>query len=587
MIYHIKTKTQTKSAYDFLKSEPLIGADTETTGLDPYLNEALLVQLGTPDDQFVFDMYHLEQDSRQLIFDILQAPKITKIFQNGKFDYKMLKVNYGVKVANLADTMITEQLLTKGTKKKGFGLGELVEKYRAGSMNKEIRSNFIDKELGYEFSEEEIAYAANDVKVLTKIYLEQLEVAKGYDGMLDLINLENNTVRVMAEMECNGIYPDQAAWISLEGSALIGKAAALAAVIPYFEPYHLKDLFGNLDINFDSPTQVKPTLEKIVGHTLKSTDAKYLAHVDHPVITALLEYREWGKKISTYGRCFLDSVHEVTNRIHAKYLQLGTDSGRSSCTAPNMQNIPKLEAYRTPFRAELPNWKMISADFANQELRVLAELSKEPAFIKCIEDGLDLHKMVGSILLNKRYEDITDAERSRAKTLNFGTVYGMSAYGLAKTLKIDKDEAKELLKKFFEAFPNIYSFLKQCEREVAQTKIAVSTLDGRIRNLANMDWDDWRKRSHALNIAKNHPIQGASASITKLALVNLQDKINEDNLEAKIVAVIHDEILVECHEDIAQKVATIVTDCMVEAFNFYCPNVTMTVDAIIDNHWVH
>jgi DNA polymerase-1 len=179
-------------------------------------------------------------------------------------------------------------------------------------------------------------------------------------------------------------------------------------------------LFGDLDINFDSPIQVKTTLEKIVGFKLKNTDAKYLGQFEHPGIGALLEYREWNKKITTYGSCFLDAVHSVTNRIHAKYLQLGTDSGRSSCTAPNMQNIPKEDEYRKPFCAQLPNWKIISADFANQELRVLAYLSKEPAFMKCIEDGLDLHRMVGSILLNKPYEDITDEERVRAKTLNFG-----------------------------------------------------------------------------------------------------------------------------------------------------------------------
>jgi DNA polymerase-1 len=366
MIYLVQNKTQTKFAYDLLSSEPTLGADTETTGLDPFTSRVLLIQLGTSEHQFVFDIAKIPLDSLKLIFEILESPEIVKIFQNGKFDYKMLKQNFGITVRNLADTMIAEQLLTKGIKKKGFGLEELTQKYRAGKLYKATRKEFQEMKFGDKFSEEAIIYAAEDVRVLPFIYHEQLKLADE-KGMTSLLELENKVVPVMGELELNGIFLDKQKWKDLEQLAIKEREKAELALQKHFEPFYPKNLFGKLDLNYDSWQQIKPGLEKVLGHEIESTNEKYLAQFDHQVIDDLRKYREAAKAISTYGKVFLKYIHPETKRIHAEYLQLGTDSGRMSCANPNMQNIPHEQKYRTPFCAQKKEWKIISADFSSQD----------------------------------------------------------------------------------------------------------------------------------------------------------------------------------------------------------------------------
>jgi DNA polymerase-1 len=588
MICLVQNKEDLKKAYNFLSKEASLGADTETTGLDPLIDKILLIQLGTEKTQYVFDVARLKLNDLKLIFKIFESSNITKIFQNGKFDYKMLKSNFGVITQNLADTMIAEQLLTKGIKKRGFGLQELSEKYKTGKLNKKIREGFLNKKFGDSFTKEEIIYAAKDVEVLPLIYHEQLKIAEE-KNMRKLLDLENHTVKVIAEIELNGIYLDQNLWLNLEEEALKNKEKSEKKLQKFFEPYSDLNLFGKLDINYDSWQQIKPLLEKVLKHDIDNTNEKYLEQFDHEVIDALFEYREATKKITTYGNIFLKHIHPVSKRIHAKYLQLGTDSGRMSCTDPNMQNIPHEQKYRTPFCAESKDYQIISADYANQELRVLTQLSKEPAWLKAIKEGKDLHTMVASMMFGLPEEKCGKGTeyRTKAKTIGFGTIYGLSAYGLAKQLKIEKSEAQKLLNTFFTDFPKIKEFLKERETITKKLKCAISPLDGRIRDLGNIDWDDWRKKGHALNIGKNHPIQGASASITKLALIKIQHYIEQNKKDAKIIAVIHDEILIECHKDIADEMSKIVSEKMIKAFNYFCPDVIMEVTPDIGNHWIH
>jgi len=308
---------------------------------------------------------------------------------------------------------------------------------------------------------------------------------------------------------------------------------------------------------------------------------------EHPVISDLFKYREFSKRVSTYGETFLNYIHPVDERIHSSFQQLGADSGRMSSNDPNLQNIPHEQDYRTPFEAQREDWRIISADYSSQELRVLAQLSKEPAWLDAIKNKRDLHKMVASMMFRVPYDKVTKDLRTKAKTIGFGTIYGLSAYGLAKQLKISPDEGKSLLDSFFKAFPHVHRFLKQMERRALETKIAYSPLDGRIRDLSSVDWDDWRKRKHALNIAKNHPIQGASASITKLGLVLILKEFLKRNFKAKIIGVIHDEILVECPLNEAEEATEIVKSSMIKSFNHYCPDVPMEVEPVIARHWVH
>lgn len=593
MIYITKPE-QVKSAAAQLSGMTHIGVDTETTGLDPHTNKVLLLQLGNKHMQFVIDVYKVE-GHLQPVLNLLTDKEIVKVAHNAKFDYKFIRSSFGIRVANMGCTLILEQLLTKGFKVSGFKLADLVEKYNLGYMNKEEQSSFIDMKYGDAFTESQLEYAGKDIEVLIPIYSEQIKLLMKRD-MLSLGKLESECIEAISDMEYNGMYLDQEGWLKLESKATKNAADAKKELDPHFEPYCAKDMFGELEINYASPMQIKPVLSKIVGRPLESTNERYLNAFPHDAIKALLKYRGALKQISTYGKDFLTNINPKTKRIHANYLQLGTDSGRMSCRNPNMQNIPHDQEYRTPFATQAKDYKIISADFAAQELRVLTQLSKEQSFLTAISEGKDLHCMSASLLFNIPYEDFfedgkvkSDMKdyRTKSKTLTFGLVYGMGAWGLAQTLKIDKNEAQELLNRYFTVFPSIRTFLNRMSDEAQRNRYAYSPLDGRRRDLSNMDWDHWKKRKHALNIAKNHPIQGASASVTKLALIKIHKYIRTKSKDAGIVAVIHDEILVECHKDIVKEMKKVVENSMIEAFNFYCPDVPMEVDAIIDNHWIH
>jgi len=518
MIYHIQNKTNYNFAINNLKDLSTICVDTETTGLDPFTSKVLLLQLGNSKNAYVFNMSKLMDVEDGLIGlkTLIESRTIFKILQNAKFDYKMLKSDFGWSMNNFGDTMIAERLLTKGIKNKGFSLADLAEKYNTGhKLDKSIREGFINKVFGQDFTNEEIEYAGKDVLVLEQIYKSQLEIAER-DEMLDVLRLENLTIKAVAEMEYNGIYVDQEKWLELLDSAEKAKNDALIKLLAYFNDTNGQlDIFGNLDINFNSSVQLKKLLSDKLGFELESTNEKYLTQFKdtYPVIEDLFSYREQAKKISTYGAEFLQHVNPVTNRIHANYLQLGTDSGRMSCNEPNIQNIPapreeNAPDYRRPFCVQDPDYKFISCDFASQEIRVLTQLSGEQAFIDAIKEGRDLHKMSASLVFNIPEDQVTKQQRTFSKTITFSLVYGTSAFGLAKTLGIETNEAEELIKKYFNAFPKIKKLLEIFEQQGTRTRYAYSPLDGRRRYLYNVDWDDKKKRKHALNICKNHPIQG-------------------------------------------------------------------------------
>ena len=595
MIYIIQTISQARFAYNALSRERILGADVETTGLNPFTEQVLLVQLGTPKDAYIFDIGKLPEKAYKFFGDILESKLILKIFQNGKFDYKMLKSNFGMQTNHMADTMIAEQLLTKGIKKSGFGLEALAAKYKVGKkLNKSIRKGFIGKKLGDSFTKQEINYAADDVFVVHKIYAAQLKIAEKLN-MTDLIDLENRTVKAIAEMEYNGIFIDKTKWLALEDIAKKEKKIAEGKLNKFFTKGSFQlDIFGGLGINYNSPLQLKPLLEGVMGSELESTNEKYLSQFKHSVLDALFDYREHEKKITTYGSKFLEEVFPLTGRIHADYKQLGADSGRMACRNPNIQNIPAPgdetpddKNYRVPFCVQNKDYRFISADFSAQELAILTQMSKEKAFLDAILNNRDLHKMSAALVFDVPEAEVTKKQRKFAKTVTFSLVYGTSAYGLGKSLKIPTREAEDLMNKYFRVFPSIKNLLDSFVSTTERERCAISPLDGRRRDLANVDWEDFGKKKHALNIAKNHPIQGTAASTTKLALVMLQDYIETYKKDAMIIAVIHDEILVECHKDIAEEMQKATSKSMITAFKYYCPDVPMKADAMIGTHWLH
>lgn len=586
MIYVIQNKTQSEFARDYALRKNIIAIDTETNGLDPYTSDVLLVQVGDKKDQFVFDMGKLNKSAVKPLIEIFKNNDLLKLFHNSKFDYKMIKHHFGVSMDNVADTMLTELVLTKGVKKKGFGLDDLADKYRVGTKDKEIRENFLDMKLGDSFSKEELRYAANDVKILIPIYHKQLTIAENMN-LTGVISLENSVAPCVGDMELNGIYISRDKWLDLEQDAIDGAVEVKKELDEYFKPYCDLGVFGEPIVNYDSPKQIVELMSKITGRQLEDSQEKTLKELNHPAAKLLLEYRGYSKLISTYGQKFLEHIHPKTGRIHPDFKQLGTDSGRMACRDPNLQNIKRDQKYRTPFQVQDEDWKFLSCDYGSQELVIMAFLSGEEKFVKAIEEERDLHSMVASLIFGIPEDEISKDLRTRAKAINYGLMYGLTKYGLARDLDISIDEAEELMNSFFTKFSKIKKFLDKKAKEVLKTHKAIAPLDNRLRSLESFDWTDYGKRGWAQRINKNHSIQATAASITKKALVRIRGKIKEYNLNAKLIGQIHDEVLVTCHENDLAETEKMVEKEMKKAFHDYCPGIKIAADVEVGNHWIH
>lgn len=502
--------------FNWLATKQYIGLDTETTGLSPLTERVLLIQIGDPGEQWVFDVYRLQTE----IFKVLEAINnsgITKVMHHAKFDYGMIKTNFEIELNNIACTMLANQLLIAGKRNISSSLVACVEKYLGVKLDKSSRKRFAEKKFGSTFTKDELEYAGNDVQYLLPLLQEEQKLLSGRD-MNDLTQLEFETVKVTSEMEIEGIHINKTKWLKLKTIAQENILQARQNLDAFFTDFKGKDLFGQILINYDSPKQIKPVLEKIIGCTLKSTSIDDLKIVDHDVIEALLEYRKWQKRLTTYGESFLQQHLDVDHKIHTQFNQLGAATGRYSSENPNLQNIPKEQQYREPFDSGSKNYKIISTDFAQQELRLLAYLSQEPAFLKALEEGYDLHGYSATVLYGIPIDKFFDEKknireeyallRAKIKEINFGTIYGLGYKRLAKKLAIPEMEAKDTLYKYFKTFGRINSYLREVSDFARDNHYALSPLDKRRRDLTSFDWDDKKQAAHAINISKNMPFQG-------------------------------------------------------------------------------
>jgi len=556
--YYIDNFKNLEIAIKKLNEFEFLGIDIETNGLEPLYNDILLIQIGTPSVQCVFDVHKLGNHIFELIKFLNRKTETTFIAHNAKFDYSFLNVKYKFNPAKLVCTMIGEQLLTQGIKKVEYNIHAVLEKYIGKKIDKEQQTRFIDKIPGCEFTEKQLDYAAIDVEYLVPLYLRINTLLKER-GMEGLAKLEYETTMVTGDLETAGIYINDKEWLKLKNVAANNVTTAKHELDKYFKPYCSADMFGEMTINYNSPAQVLPVINKICKKTFKSTSATILkTHKSaYPVIEALLHYREEAKKISTYGEVFLHTHTKKDGRIHSNFIQLGARTGRYSSRNPNMTNIPRDQKYRTPFQAQLDDWLFISADFSQQELRLLVELSGEKRFIEAIEQNKDLHCFSASLLYDIPYETFFDSDgkidkemglkyRTPAKSITFGLLYGMGIMRLAKDLNLDFKTAKDLLKKYFDTFPNIKSCMDNLEDEAKKNKYAFSPLDGRRKDLSGLDWDNPRSVSHAMNQSKNLPFQGAGASTIKKAGCIIRKEILKKSYDAKIVNIIHDSR--NCHD---------------------------------------
>jgi DNA polymerase I len=563
-----------------LIAEPVIGLDTETTGLDPHTSKLRLIQVATPTTSFIIDLFRLPAGALTPVLDCLAAPRPIKVLHNAKFDAKFLLRYYGIRLNAIFDTYLASILISAGNENDRHGLDPVANRYLNLQIDKEPQLSDWSREL----SEYQLEYAARDAAVL--LPLRESLLAKLYEmDLLLAAELEFGCVLSVAGLELAGVYLDVDRWrelvkrIQIEHDKIaeslqeeLGKGAAQMS------------LFGGTAerINLDSPAQVKDALARL-GIEVEDTREWTLQKLarDHPILEKLLKHRSLSKNLSSYGEGVLDYVNPATGRIHADFRQIGTPTGRITTSSPSLQQIPHTTEYRSCFRAPQGR-KLIVADYSQVEMRILADFSGDGALLAAFDSGADLHRITASEMFGIPIDQVTPRQRESAKGLNYGLVYGMGAEGLASRIGTSVNEAHDLIDRYFKAYAGVARWLADAA-EHAVRQGSSRTASGRLW-IYRLDPEDRQQFNALKRVGKNAPIQGTASDIFKRAMTLLDEALLKR--DAQIVNSIHDELVVECEESIAEGVKEIVIRKMIEGAKEFLPRVAVTVEAVISDAWL-
>jgi len=641
---YIDNQREAQRAVDYLLKFDRLGYDTETTGLQIVQDKAklLLMQLGTEEVAYLFDPRKIDA---QILKEILESDSILKILHNAKFDYQVTRHDTGMRLTNVFDTMLAYRLLTSGLIEDGHGglvpagfrdksrkqfpykgLNFLCQKFLGISLDKSIRKSFTDNQYTKEYTKSQLEYAAQDVIVLhplCDILSEQLAA----EELIDTALLEFEFVTPVAEMELNGVYINKEKWRSIIDAARAEAEIFSARITEIVAPLSDQNtLFGATTVNIKSQPQLMDAFQKL-GYKLESTDESVLKKCDHPLAGLLLQFRAYEKLISTYGEAILKKIVPTTNRLHFVLHQLGADTGRLSSEKPNIQNIPQDKedaevkiSFRSCFEAEEGN-VILTADYSQCELRILAEVSQDRRFLDIFRKGQDLHIITSQQVFgysdndldtylkvkSKDHPDVNlldmfaaeDVDtykrvhdfRDKTKTINFGIVYGLSAWSLAGRFKIPQVEAEDILNNYFKTYSGIKRWLGRNAHETLANRYA-RTIIGRKKYFHLADPEDEeqfrRSRGAVRRMGNNSVIQGTNADITKEALIRLQEAYF--GLEGvRALFTVHDEIVSEVPASMAEYVAELKAEIMKQAFHRFIKTVPVgkddKVSVTIASHW--
>lgn len=574
----VSTENDLSRALDDLEQARAIGLDTETSGLDPYRSQPRLLQLSSPNSNYIIDLFQLPALRDRRLRDLLQAPRPVKIGHNIKFDLEFIWHHAGLRMHGLFDTMLADQLLTAGLANHSHSLAATAQRYLSVELNKlEQRSDWLGQ-----LTESQLEYAARDSAVLLPLRERLISRIKELK-LIEVAKIEFDCIAPVAAMELAGMHLDSPCWRDLVGRVRRDHDKLAAELRTMLPAAGSENLFGESGINLDSPQQIVEALHQLgisVPNSNASTLQPYAAA--HPVVEKLLDYRAAQKALTSYGENILEFVHPMTGRLHPHFRQIGTPTGRLSCSDPNLQQIPSSNNYRTCFRAPAGR-KLIVADYSQIELRIVADWSGDAALIKAFLEGADLHKLTASQMFGIPLGQVGKDERSAAKALNFGIIYGMGAQGLAARIGSSVPHAEELIKKYFKTYSGVAAWL----REAGETALRERMCRTRAGRLIHFDAGSSDRATLAMisRMGKNSPIQGTSADITKRALVLLLEGLKEAG-DAKIVNCVHDEIVVEADLAAAPEVAGIVRTAMVAAGREYMAQVPVEVETAIGGAWV-
>ena len=411
--------------------------------------------------------------------------------------------------------------------------------------------------------------------------MEEMQTAGVWDLYRDI---ELPLLRTLCVLEKNGIYMDvDQLHTTLERFKI--EVTALQEKI--------YDLAGET-FNINSPKQLGVILfEKLQLPVIKktktgySTDAEVLDMLrnDHEIVAQILAYRSVVKLVSTYLEGFEGLINPHTNRIHTTFNQMVTATGRLSSSDPNLQNIPvrseKGREIRALFKPNDGFDMFVSADYSQIELRILAHLSEDPALIQAFQNGEDIHRFTAAEVLGKSLEEVTPLERSHAKAINFGIIYGISDFGLSRDLGITRAEAKEYIELYFSRYPQIKAYMDRMVQEAHESG-SVRTMFGRVRPLPDINSRNFNRRSFAERTAMNTPIQGTAADIIKLAMNQVEQALEDEQLQSRILLQVHDELVLEVVKDEQERVETLLRQCMEQVVSLRVP---LQVDVHSATNW--
>ncbi|MBO0322922.1 DNA polymerase I [Muricauda sp. CAU 1633] len=566
--------------------------DTETTSINPLEAELVGIAFSWEVGKgFYVPFPETKNDAMPLIEKLrpfFEAENIEKIGQNLKYDIKVM-LNYGVEVkGKLFDTMLAHYLINPDMRHNMDVLSETYLNYTPVSITELIGKKGKNQlNMRQVPLEKQTEYAVEDADVtfqLAQKFRPELKEAQT-DKLFE--EIEVPLLRVLADMEREGI--------NLNEDFLKDLSTALETDIAELEKKIYED--AGEEFNIASPKQLgdilfgklnlvdKPKKTKTGQYSTSEDVLSYLAK-DHEIIQNVLDYRGLAKLKSTYVDALPNEVQKETGRVHTDYMQTVAATGRLSSNNPNLQNIPiRTERGRQVRKAFIPrdeNYVLLAADYSQIELRIIAALSEEDTMISAFKHGEDIHASTASKVFNVPIEEVTREQRSNAKTVNFGIIYGVSAFGLSNQTDLSRTEAKELIDTYYKTYPKLRNYISE-QIDFARDHGYVQTILGRRRYLKDINAGNQVVRGAAERNAVNAPIQGSAADIIKIAMINIHKKLSEGKYKTKMLLQVHDELVFDCYKPELEEMKELIKSEMENAYKLSVP---LDVEVGIGENWL-
>ena len=595
--YHtIRTKNELDELIEVMKKAPYISFDTETTSLD-YMNAELVgVSIALkPNEAFYIPINHNyegveEQLDEHFVLEalkpFLESDEIPKIGHNLKYDRHILQ-NLGIDLkGKLLDTMlfsyVNNSTITRhnldAVSKRYLNINPTSYEDVAGKGAKQIPFSEVSIEVASEYASEDADISLKLYEHIEPLVQKETKLAKLYS------EIEGPLIYTLGDIERNGVL--------IDSEKLNEQSKELEAKILKLEQKVQKS--AGEDFNLGSPKQLQEILyEKLGLPVIKktpkgqpSTAESVLQELsmDFPIVQDILSYRAISKLKSTYTDKLPKMVNSNTGRVHTSYHQAVTATGRLSSSDPNLQNIPiRSEEGRRIREAFIApdGYKILAADYSQIELRIMAHLSRDQGLMDAFAKGQDIHQATAAEIFSTNIDEVTANQRRSAKAINFGLIYGMSAFGLSKQLQITRAEAQNYIEQYFDRYPQVKHYMDETKQS-AKKMGYVETVFGRRLYLADIESSNYQRRQYAERSAINAPMQGTAADLIKMAMILLHQKIREESFEAKIIMQVHDELVIEVNENQSDELSEITTSVMSEISKL---DVDLKVDADIGNNW--